>query len=577
MRNITVDFLNEKPLEEQIFTGQRYFFDTIKSIDKIVDNAMRIIAPDASFGDRRKINRIFRDASKKDRLYVVPGDAQLANTVEDAENGTFKVCDFDYFNQASIHRLLVRLLEKLGPAQLGEMDFVDYAYEKLCELEGRNADEKELSKFRMRHMQEKPAENLLRAARTIEHMEILGEKAENWKKLRDIANIYYNRALRDLHKIGESKTAWHIGSGMKVHPILKYLSDRDYFELESRTGINDHGYNSMLLFEKIQDSFWRRDYDDELPFLRKAWNFVRAPVAIGIGTVIVLAGIAGLSKSCKEEPFDFKRATGNPFVVERIHKELSKKGYDFARLFNDFDGDIREEEGKVAQYLDEYLFAVENDMMVMPREDYILYFGIDNVERSKGAQIGKNWNTSVYRVAETQAVLPQFIRAAIHASSVKWTLNSKAKQEGYIGKYLVLPMETIRKLDDTVYKRGIHENIRDYAWPEFLFNAAAIAMSQNFGSCNEAEIFARLFAGDSAVDSAIMRAKSNEYIAYSKYLPTIAVELSDRAIAYFPFMNGDATLIGDGKFSYAPLMESWITNYEKKHNTKLKRLKLPRH
>jgi len=390
----------EKPFEEQLFTGQRYFFDTIKSIDKIIDKALGIIAPEIPSKEKRKIKGLFKKVSRNDRLYVVHGDAQLQNIVE--EDGRFKMCDFDYFNYASIHRLLVRLLEKSGPAQLGEMDFVEYAYEKLCQIEGRNVDEKEKKRFMTRYLYEKPAENLLRAARTIEHIEQtpLGENEENRKKLEEIALIYYNRALRNLDSIGEY-TIRHEIINETNHRLLRYLDDAEYFWLEGKNDVNDHGYTSMLLFQDIQKGLGRYE-EEEKPFLRKVWEFLRGPIAVGVGASIILGSVALIARSCKEKPFDFEKELKSPYMMERISKELAKSKYDYGILFGDFDGDIRAEEDRVARYLDDYMFAAENDSMVMPHEDYERFFANDSVERSKAANIGQNWNTAIYRISGTQ-------------------------------------------------------------------------------------------------------------------------------------------------------------------------------
>lgn len=151
----------------------------------------------------------------------------------------------------------------------------------------------------------------------------------------------------------------------------------------------------------------------------------------------------------------------------------------------------------------------------------------------------------------------------MHASIAKRTLWSRARNEGYVGRYILLPKETLENLDSSVYTGYLKERLErkpdyldDPRDQEFLFNAAAISITQDFGRCNEAEIFARLFAGDSAVDRAVRRAKSNDFQVFSQHLTPTARELSERAVAYLPFMGGDATLVGNDKYSYAPLMEA---------------------
>ena len=141
-----------------------------------------------------------------------------------------------------------------------------------------------------------------------------------------------------------------------------------------------------------------------------------------------------------------------------------------------------------------------------------------------------------------------------------------------------MPWETFELPLKESYHEAFFEEWKKKEIPvDMQLYAASAAMRKNFGKCGPAEIFARFFAGNSAVDEAIKNAKSDDYEDFSQFLPKIAIELSDRAIAYFPFMRGDAPLVSNSEkaYSYAPLMEAWINNYETRYNTKVKRIKLP--
>jgi hypothetical protein len=260
-----------------------------------------------------------------------------------------------------------------------------------------------------------------------------------------------------------------------------------------------------------------------------------------------------------------------PFLGLQIQQRIASRDFDYTFMLGDFDNSEKERISKeVAGYLKEYINVKHNNNFTIDAKSYNQFFGWD-MEHSPTMGDNYNADTLALRLCMIHGLPPQFFRAAIHASITIRELAEKAKKKGYVGNIILVPMETVREI---VFAREIApefkiEQLDQKYWEDDKrgMEIAALAnqsMMSYLGKGNVAAFYARLFAGNRAVDKAMVKTGSDDFVDFGKELNPIAQELVMRAVSYHPFMVDDALPVrkrqffDTGDYSYEPLMREWL-------------------
>lgn len=607
------------PLTQKLSVNDSYVFDVDQPLKKTLANMLGIIAPNISPKKRRKLLKKF-ETGMEDK-YVLPLDPRTVNTVIDIDDKA-RVCDLDGLTFGSIHHVLYSYLNQIGPVQHREEELVDFAYEFLCSKKGISPNVEGRENFMARYRLQKPVENLVQAERHARRTirEAFRGNDENKKMLQDIANLYFNRALRDFKRLGmddfadaivEGKATFHLdreefaklkelertraklgieGENLdsvitkgdvdhilfpgKEYGSLKALEDEEYLGLESRLSLNSHDYASILWRDRITRIKSDQRYQPEKePLAVRAWNHVKWPVAIAAGLAVFITLASYLPM---QEKVNVQTMLSNPTLAHNMQQRISSTDFDYCNMLGYFDNCDRQAiDQKVAGYLKDYIYARKNNKLTISLEEYNRLFGWDP---QSNPSMGSSYNADslALRMSLLNGLPPQFFRAAIHASISNEKFAEDARQNGYVGGLILLPMETVSEIIQKrdMYTDSYREKMmqRGY-WASHdtdieLAAVATQAMISYLGKGNVSTLYARLFAGNREVDTAIKKANSDDFSDFSPYLNPYATELVNRAVAFHPFVAEDAMPTNNERwrfnqeYSYELQMRMWLNKHK---------------
>ncbi len=565
------------PIVKRQSISDNYIFETQEPLKNTLSDMLSILAPQMPKNEKRNMLKDFKTGNEE--KFVTPIDPRTVNTVVD-DSGDIRICDIDGLTFGSMHHLLFGYLSRIGKLQHHEEELVDTAFQKLFAEKGQMPSKESREKFIARYRLQKPVENLVQAERHIRRTkrDAFKESGENIEKLETMANLFFNRAMRDLEKIGMSKSANAIISNLDRELPLKFLSENEHISLEAKLNLNEHDYASMMLRDKVMrvESNMRYLPEPE-PLMDRVWNGIKWPVMIATGFAVFLTLASYLPKG---NSVNVSSMLSNPAVASRVHERILSGDFDHCRMLGKFDEcDEEEVKRQIAGYLREYMQSRRADELTITSEFYDQLFGFDTgttIPRplATGSNPIYNADTLALRMCMMNGLPPQFFRTAIHASISDKEFAEQARQEGYVGSLILLPMDTVRQILLTRNRDMYNEEyLEKMSQPEYWMDdrkgleIAAIAtqaMTSYLGKGNVSTLYARLFAGNENVDEAINLAKSDDFADFGIHLNPVAQELVKRAVAFHPFMIEDAYPMKDVRFSfnqdysYEPAMERWI-------------------
>ncbi len=601
------------PLTQRLSINDGYVFDVDPPLKKTLSDMLYKIAPNIPTREKRKLLKRF-ETGREDK-YVMPVDPRTVNTVRDIDEKA-RVCDLDGISMGSIHHVLYSYLNQIGKVQHREGEFVDFAYEFLCSKKGASPTVEGRNNFRARYNLQKPVENLVQAERHVRRTvrDAFRESTENVGKLKAIANLYFNRALRDFKRLGMDDFADAIVAGkaeakFNVHGLvdlaesgvepaivnaaislgvtdeilwpgkeydsLKELEDGEYLRLEEALSLHEHDYASILLRDEINKTKSDLRYQPEKePLAARAWNHVKWPVGIAAGIAVFVTLVSYLPM---HEKVNVQQMLSNPTLAHNMQQRIASKDFDYCNMFGYFNNcDQQNIDHEVAGYLKDYIYARENNQLTIETKLYNRLFGWDP-ENNPGMSSVYNADSLALRMSIMNGLPPQFFRAAIHASISSRVFAEEARQNGYVGGLILLPMETVREIVSTregLYSDSYKEKMMQegyWASHETDLELAAVAtqaMTSYLGKGNVSTLYARLFAGNSEVDKAVKKASSDDFADFSPYLNPYARELVNRAVAFHPFVAEDAMPMKDVRwqfnqeYSYEMQMKLWLDKHK---------------
>ncbi len=541
----------KRDFDEALYHRQRHVFSRQPGLEQQMLYAVRELCPEMPKENAKNIAKRFRTG--KEQKFIMPEDPRTSNTIIDSSTGKAKVCDLDGLTCGPIFSLLHGYLEKMGSFQPEERKLVEHAARKIfVEQKGnrKHGEKTFIEGFVARYELERPVQNLTRANRFLERAKRPYFK-ENKKLLEDIALLYFNRALADLGNLGMDSEMREISEKSK----RPRLDDGDYAKLETELGIDSKDYATVMDLKRMRSKVHIPEFIFEPePWTKRAWDYVKSPVAVGLGLAAFIGGAALIASFApkSEEHSYMEYLNARPSWAE-IQKLVSGSDFDYCRLHGQTKGcDEAEKNEQVAKYLKEYIITMN---LSKGLTEYNYLFGCD-YKRPPVIGDKRNADSHAMRMSSDWGLPPQYLRAAISASLSSPELKGRARENDYFGNVLTLPLETINYINKV---RGDEEEENEY-WaekPQRDFEIISVGMQAMTvpGTGYPIDIYARLFAGPETLDTAQRKAGSVSYEDYSEYLPEIARELTERAIAFHPFMAEDAAPFRETK-------KGWISSGE---------------